>query len=189
MNSRTSSVLVVALFGCLAFTSYAAEAQSPKEPAMNIQLTTTAFSEAQPIPVKYTCSGQDVSPPLKWSNAPAGTKSFALIVDDPDAPVGIWTHWVIFNLPPTTTSLPENMSKSPELPDGAKQGMNDFHHIGYGGPCPPRGYVHHYHLQIYALDAMLDLKSGATRKELLKAMEGHILGEGRLIGTFQRERK
>lgn len=154
---------------------------------MNMQITSTAFAEGQPIPDQYSCAGPDVSPPLTWSNAPAGTKSFALITDDPDAPMGTWVHWVIYNLPPTTTALAENTPRSPELPNGAKQGVNDFGRTGYGGPCPPRGKPHHYHFKIYALDTPLDLKSGATKKELLKAMNGHVLAEGQLVGTFQRK--
>ena len=154
---------------------------------MNIQITSTAFAEGQPIPDKYTCAGPNVSPPLTWSGAPAGTKSFALITDDPDAPMGTWVHWVIYNLPPATTSLAENAPQSPELPNGAKQGVNDFGQIGYGGPCPPPGKPHRYFFKIYALDATLDLKSGATTKEVLKAMDGHILAEGQLMGTFQRQ--
>jgi len=154
---------------------------------MNIQISSTAFAEGQPIPDQYTCAGPDVSPPLTWTNVPTGTKSFALIADDPDAPMGTWVHWVIYNLPPATMSLVENTPPSPELPNGAKQGINDFRQIGYGGPCPPRGKPHHYFFKVYALDTTLNLKSGATKKELLKAMNGHVLAEGRLMGTFQRE--
>ncbi len=153
---------------------------------MNLQITSTAFAEGQPVPDRYTCAGQDVSPPLAWSGAPTGAKSFALIADDPDAPTGTWVHWVIFNLPPTAAALGEDTPPSPELPDGSKQGVNDFGNSGYGGPCPPPGKPHRYFFNIYALDATLDLKPGATKKELLKAMEGHILAEGRLIGTYQR---
>jgi Raf kinase inhibitor-like YbhB/YbcL family protein len=154
---------------------------------MNIQITSTAFAEGQPIPDQYTCTGLDVSPPLTWSNAPAGTKSFALIADDPDAPMGTWVHWVIYNLPPATSSLAENTPPSPELPNGAKQGINDFGKTGYGGPCPPRGKPHHYHFKIYALDTLLNLPAGATKQELLKAMSGHVLAEGELVGTYQRK--
>lgn len=153
---------------------------------MNMQITSTAFAEGQPIPDKYTCAGEDVSPPLTWSGAPAGAKSFTLITDDPDAPMGTWVHWVIFNLPPTATSLVENTPPSGELPDGSKQGANDFGKIGYGGPCPPPGRPHRYFFKIYALDATLNLKSGATKKELLRAMEGHVLAQGQLMGTYQR---
>lgn len=154
---------------------------------MNMHITSSAFAEGQPIPPKCTCAGPNVSPPLTWTNAPAGTKSFALIADDPDAPMGTWVHWVIYNVPPTVNSLAEDTPQVPELPDGAKQGVNDFGKIGYGGPCPPRGKPHHYHFKLYALDTLLPLKSGATKRELLRAMDGHVLGEGQLIGTFQRQ--
>lgn len=154
---------------------------------MKIPITSTAFAEGQPIPEKYTCSGKDVSPPLTWSNAPAGTKSFALVAEDPDAPMGTWVHWVIYDLPADTTALPEDVAKSQYVSGNAKQGLNDFHRLGYGGPCPPPGKPHRYYFKLYALDAMLNLKPGATKQELLKAMEGHILAEGQLMGTFQRQ--
>jgi len=154
---------------------------------MSIKITSTAFTEGQSIPDKYTCSGADISPPLAWNGAPASTKSFALIADDPDAPMGTWVHWVIYNLPSTATSLGENTPRSPELSNGAKQGVNDFGKTGYGGPCPPPGKPHHYHFKIYALDTLLDLKPSTTKKELLKAISGHVLGEGQLIGTYQRQ--
>jgi Raf kinase inhibitor-like YbhB/YbcL family protein len=176
-----------AWFGCLVAASCADNTKTAKAPAMNIQITSTAFADGQPIPEKYTCAGPDVSPPLQWTNAPAGAKSLALIADDPDAPMGTWVHWVIYNLPPATTALAENTPQSRELPDGAKQGINDFHQIGYGGPCPPPGKPHRYCFKIYALDTLLGLKSGMTKKELLKAMEGHVRAEGQLMGTCQRQ--
>jgi len=153
---------------------------------MSIQLTSTAFAEGKPIPSKYTCDGADVSPPLKWSNVPEGTKSIALVSDDPDAPVGTWVHWVIYNIPPDVTELAEGVPKSEVLTNGAKQGMTDFKRIGYGGPCPRPGGPHRYFFKLYALDAELDLKPGATKQQLLRAMEGHILAEGQLMGTYQR---
>ena len=154
---------------------------------MTIQVTSTAFAEGRGIPVKYTCDGQEISPPLQWSNAPMNTQSFALIADDPDAPVGTWVHWVIYDLPANTTELAENTPKSEQLPNGARQGVNDFNRPGYGGPCPPPGKPHRYFFKLYALDRMLDLKPGATKKDLLKAMEGHVLGEGQLMGMYQRQ--
>ena len=153
---------------------------------MSIQITSTAFSEGQPIPQKYTCQGSDFSPPLVWTNTPPNTKSFALIVDDPDAPAGIWVHWVLYDLPATATGLAENTPKSEQLPDGAKQGLNSGSRLGYGSPCPPSGKPHRYFFKLYALDAPLNLKPGATKKDLLKAMEGHVLAEGQLMGTYQR---
>jgi Raf kinase inhibitor-like YbhB/YbcL family protein len=161
--------------------------KSAGDKTMNIQIISVAFAGGQPIPAKYTCDGQDVSPPLKWSNAPANTKSFALIADDPDAPGGTWVHWVLYDLPATTTELAENTPKSQQLPGGAKQGLNSWPRLGYGGPCPPRGKPHRYFFKLYALDTLLDLKPGATKKDLLKAMEGHVLGEGQLMGTYQRK--
>lgn len=154
---------------------------------MNMHITSTAFAEGRTISDKYTCAGSNISPPLQWANAPAGVKSFALIADDPDAPAGTWVHWVLYNLPPAMMSLAEDLPSSPELPDGSKQGVNDFGQPGYGGPCPPPGKPHRYFFKIYALDTMLNLKSGATKREVLNAMEGHVLGEGRLMGMYQRQ--
>jgi Raf kinase inhibitor-like YbhB/YbcL family protein len=185
MNARMSFLFAAAWF-CLVAISCADDNKTAKEPAMNLPVTSTAFTEGRPIPDKYTCSGPNVSPPLQWSSAPTGVKSFALIADDPDAPVGTWVHWVLYNLPPASTSLAENLPPSPELPDGSKQGVNDFGQPGYGGPCPPAGKPHRYFFKIYALDAVLSLKSGATKKELLRAMDGHVLAQGQLMGTYQR---
>ncbi len=154
---------------------------------MTIQLVSSAFTEGSPIPVKYTCDGRDVSPPLKWSGAPQNAKSFALIADDPDAPVGTWVHWVLYNLPATAAELPEGVPTTDTLSSGAVQGRNDFRRIGYGGPCPPRGSPHRYFFKIYALDTMLSLKPGATKQELLKVMQGHILAEGQLMGRYSRK--
>jgi Raf kinase inhibitor-like YbhB/YbcL family protein len=153
---------------------------------MTIQLTSTAFTEGQPIPKKYTCEGPDVSPALSWKGAPEGAKSFALICDDPDAPMGTWVHWVLFNIPADTTGLAEDVPKKLKLDSGAKQGTSDFKRPGYGGPCPPPGKPHRYFFKLYALDTVLDLKEGATKKDLEKAMQRHILGQGRLMGTYKR---
>ena len=149
-------------------------------------ITSSAFRPGQPIPGKYTCEGEDVSPPLQWSDLPAGAKSLSLISDDPDAPVGTWVHWVVYELPLTTRELTEKVSTSQILPDGAKQGRNDFKRVGYGGPCPPPGKPHRYYFKLYALDTDLGLKPGATKQDLLRAMEGHILAEAQLMGTYQR---
>jgi hypothetical protein len=155
--------------------------------AMHIQLTSAAFADGQPIPAKYTCDGSDVSPPLQWTNAPANTKSFALIADDPDAPMGTWVHWVAYDLSPVTSALPEGVAKSQYISGNAMQGQNDFHRLGYGGPCPPPGKAHRYFFKIYALDTVLNLKPGLTKKELLKVTNGHVLAEGQLMGTYQRK--
>ncbi|RMD91107.1 MAG: YbhB/YbcL family Raf kinase inhibitor-like protein [Calditrichaeota bacterium] len=159
--------------------------QKPTTEVQKIKITSPAFSEGGMIPSKYTCDGQDISPPLNWEKSPAGVKSFALICDDPDAPMGTWVHWVIFNIPADTTSLPENVPTIKVLKNGAKQGRNDFRKIGYGGPCPPGG-THRYFFKLYALDTMLDLKSGISKDELLKAMEGHIVARGELMGKYRR---
>jgi Raf kinase inhibitor-like YbhB/YbcL family protein len=150
-----------------------------------MKLSSLAFKESAMIPPKYTCDDDDVSPPLEWSGVPEGTKTFALICDDPDAPMGTWVHWVIFNLPGTGQSLKEGIPASEVFADGSKQGRNDFHRIGYGGPCPPGG-THRYYFKIFALDCALNLKAGCTKAELLKAMEGHILSEGQLLGRYHR---
>ena len=147
-----------------------------------MQLTSTAFAEGGTIPKEYSGDGADRSPPLRWSGAPAGTKSFALIADDPDAPRGTWVHWVLFNLPPETTELPEGV----KLPSGAIQGKNDFGNIGYGGPAPPRGKPHRYYFKLYALDSMLNLPEGATKQQTEAATKGHILAEGQLMGKYGR---
>ncbi len=152
---------------------------------MDITLKSAAFEEGGMIPKKYTCDGPDVSPPLTWTSAPAGTKSLALICDDPDAPVATWVHWVLFNLPADTTKLPESVPPQETLESRAKQGTNDFRKTGYGGPCPPSG-THRYYFKLYALDTEIDLEAGITKKDLLKAMEGHIIGEGQLMGRYKR---
>ena len=152
-----------------------------------MQLTSTAFAEGAAIPAKHTCDARNVSPPLKWSGVPAGAKSLALIVDDPDAPSGTWVHWVLYDLPAAAGELAEDVPKSQYVTGGAKQGLNDFRHLGYGGPCPPPGKPHRYFFRLYALDAVLDLKPGLTKKDIEKAMEGHILDRAQLMGTYQRK--
>ncbi|MGB5289740.1 MAG: YbhB/YbcL family Raf kinase inhibitor-like protein [Ignavibacteriaceae bacterium] len=152
---------------------------------MEIKLTSTAFKEGEFIPEKYTCDGENVSPPLEWNGIPAATKSIALICDDPDAPIGTWVHWVIFNIPASVNKLNENVPLNKVLEDGTVQGNNDFRKIGYGGPCPPGG-THRYFFKIYALDKRIELVPGATKAELIKEMEGHILADGKLMGTFSR---
>ena len=131
---------------------------------MNISITSAAFSEGQPIPQKYSCEGSDISPPLAWTNRPANIKSYALIMDDPDAPMGTWVHWVLYDLPPDATGLPEDVAKTQTISNGAKQGMNTWPRLGYGGPCPPPGKPHRYFFKLYALDAMLNLKPGRRRR-------------------------
>lgn len=152
---------------------------------MGIKVMSPAFEEGGMIPEKYTCDGKDISPPIEWKGIPEGTKSLALISDDPDAPMGTWVHWVIFNIPPERKGLPEGVPTKKVLEGGIRQGLNDFRRIGYGGPCPPGG-VHRYYFKLYALDRVLDLEPGVTKNMLLKAMEGHILDKGELMGRYGR---
>jgi len=151
----------------------------------NLQLTSPAFTQGEAIPAKYTCDGANVSPPLEWGQPPAGAKSFVLIVDDPDAFKGPWVHWVFYNIPATLQSLRESVSKDADFPKGSLEGINDFKKTGYGGPCPPQG-AHRYFFRLYALDTMLPLPLGAKRKDVDKAMSGHILAQGELMGTYSR---
>ncbi len=153
---------------------------------MALILTSTAFAEGVTIPVGHTCDGPDLSPQLQWSKAPAGTKSFTLICDDPDAPAGTWVHWVLFNLPAGTQTLPQGVPTSAELTSGGRQGKNDFGRLGFGGPCPPRGPAHRYFFKLYALDTDLSLPAGATKKQVEEAMKGHILAQGQLMGKYGR---
>ena len=153
----------------------------------SMELKSQAFQAGSTIPAKYTCDGEDISPPLNWSDPPAGTKSLALISDDPDAPVGTWVHWVLWNIPASARALEENLPKTASLPNGAKQGTTDFRRVGYGGPCPPSG-THRYFFKLYALGTALNLPSSTTKKDLEKAVQGHILAQAELIGKYQRRR-
>jgi Raf kinase inhibitor-like YbhB/YbcL family protein len=153
---------------------------------MAFAISSTSFPNGGDIPKKFTCDGADVSPELAWTDPPPGTKSFALIADDPDAPSGTWTHWLLFNVPPIVGSLPEGVSKIDELPGGERQGRNDFHKIGYNGPCPPPGKPHRYFFKLYALDGTLDLKPGASKQEVEQAMQSRILNQAEWIGKYRR---
>lgn len=152
---------------------------------MTIEVTSPAFEDGAEIPSRYTCDGLDVSPPLSWGSVPDGAQSLALIADDPDAPRGTFVHWVIYDLPQDTRRLPEDVPNQRTLPSGAAQGVNGAGGVGYMGPCPPSG-SHRYFFKVYALDTELDLGGGATKEEALSAMERHVLGEGRLMGTYRR---
>ncbi len=152
---------------------------------MAFELKSSAFAHESAVPSKYTCDGADVSPPLAWSGAPAGTKSYALVVDDPDAPAGTWVHWVVWNIPASASALTENIAAAAELPDGTRQGISDFKRPGWGGPCPPSG-THRYYFKLYALDALLDISATATKRDLEAAMKGHVLGQATLRGTYAR---
>jgi len=153
--------------------------------AMALELRSAAFAEGGSIPSQYTCDGKNVSPPLAWSGIPPAAKSLALVCDDPDAPVGVWVHWVVYGLPSSTAALPEGVPARDEIGGGGRQGKNDFRKIGYGGPCPPSG-THRYVFTLSALDSKLDLPAGATKQDLLAAMRGHVLAETKLIGKYSR---
>ena len=175
-------LLILIGCGCQASPTAAPEGVQP----MTIQITSTAFTEGDPIPQKYTCDSDNISPPLAWTGIPAQAKTLALIVDDPDAPVGVWVHWVMFDMPPDLNSIPEGVAKTPIVAGVGSQGNTDFRKPGYGGPCPPKGKPHRYFFRLYALDSLLNLPAGAKRAELDQAMRGHILATGQLIGTYGR---
>ncbi len=177
--------LTFALGGCKG-KQEGRRSQSKEAEPMAFKLWSPAFANGESIPAKYTCSGDDISPELRWENGPRGTKSFALICDDPDAPFKTWVHWVIWAIPSSTTTLSEGVPPDPVLGDGTKQGTNDFKRLGYGGPCPPPGKPHRYFFKLYALDMIPDLKAGASKQDLLDAIEGHILAQAELVGTFKR---
>ncbi len=187
MSVSTNLLLAVALVGCFVTAGCSQEPKSATGHVMKVRLTSAAFAEGQPIPAKYTADSLDISPPLAWTNTPPGTKSFALIADDPDAPAGDWTHWVIYDLPPTAVSLGEDQLKLAQFKNGAKQGPNDFKKTGYNGPAPPPGKAHRYYFKLYALNILTGLPPGAVKADLLKAMDGNLLGEGQLMGTYQRQ--
>jgi Raf kinase inhibitor-like YbhB/YbcL family protein len=151
-----------------------------------MQLTSTAFSEGETIPKPHTGDGEDRSPPLKWTGVPEGTKSFALICDDPDAPGGVWVHWVLFNIPADQRELTGGIGATATVAGGAKHGKNDFGKLGYGGPAPPRGKPHRYYFKLYALDTTLELTAGATKKQVEAAIKGHMLAAGELMGKYGR---
>ena len=151
-----------------------------------MKIVSPAFAEGTPVPVEHTCEGSGSSPGLAWSEIPVDTRSFALVCDDPDAPRGTWVHWVLFNLPADAVELAPAVPPAPELPSGARQGINDSGNVGYGGPCPPRGRPHRYFFRLYALDCTLNLAPGVKRPDLDQAMAGHVLADATLMGTFQR---
>lgn len=153
---------------------------------MSLELSSPAFSEGEAIPRKYTCDGADVSPPLRWQGTPEEARGLALICDDPDAPAGTWVHWVAYGIPASVSALPAAVLTDEVTGDGWAQGRNDFRRIGYGGPCPPAGGPHRYFFKLYALDTELGLEPGATKEELVRAMDGHVLAEARLMGTYRR---
>ncbi|MCS6885436.1 MAG: YbhB/YbcL family Raf kinase inhibitor-like protein [Acidobacteriota bacterium] len=184
---RLLTFLLICLLGCKSPSSSlrVADSENSQKRISKLVLSSTAFSEGANIPVKYTCDGEDVSPPLKWSGIPEGTKSLVLICDDPDAPMGTWVHWVVYDIPPMLTELAEGVKI--QTIEGAKQGVNDFNKSDYGGPCPPEGDPHRYYFKLYALDTQLNLQPGLRKDAIVKAMQGHILAEGQLTGKYRRK--
>jgi hypothetical protein len=153
---------------------------------MSFTISSPSFANGGDIAKKFTCDGADVSPQLSWTEPPAGTKTFALLADDPDAPVGNWNHWTLWNMPAKARGLAEGVSKDPRLSDGTQQGRNDFHKTGYNGPCPPPGKPHRYYFKLFALDASLELKPEAGKHALEAAMKGHILAQAEWMGRYGR---
>jgi Raf kinase inhibitor-like YbhB/YbcL family protein len=195
MTKRNMVVLrprQICLAVLLIFTTSCAErtraslAEDHADTASQLKLETTAFSSGGFIPARFTCKGRDVSPPLAWSGPPADTRAFALILEDPDAPAGTWTHWLVYDLPPSARALPEGVPTSGEISGGGRQGTNDFGKIGYGGPCPPPGKPHRYFFRLYSLNAPLKLSAGASKEEVQAALRGRVVAETQLMGRFKR---
>lgn len=188
MASRASSFSLIAFLNvCILCFLIAKDAFSQTgAQKMDFKISSTAFQNGSGIPKKFTCEGADVSPPVSWTGAPRNVQSFALIADDPDAPAGTWTHWVIYDLPANVTGLEENVSKVDNLPNEARQGRNDFRKLGYGGPCPPPGKPHRYFFKLYALDTKLNLAPGASRQDVEQAIQGHVLVRAELMGKYSR---
>jgi Raf kinase inhibitor-like YbhB/YbcL family protein len=182
-RSLLAITLMLLVSASLALFAQAARATDPE---VNVKLISTAFSENGTIGREFTCDGEDRSPQLAWSAAPEKAAAYALIVDDPDAPVGTWVHWVYYDLPAKTSELPEAVEKAERPKTGGIQGRNDFGRIGYGGPCPPPGKPHRYFFKLYALDRQLGLKPGAKKADIERAMQGHIIAQGQLVGTYGR---
>ncbi len=177
-------ILLLQVMSCSNPASGSTQRNEPAQSSFRIE--SRAFKQGATIPARYSCQGENISPPLAWANPPSGARSFALIVEDPDAPAGIWTHWVVYNLPAQARAMDENTPKLGELPNGGLQGTSSFGSVGYGGPCPPPGRAHRYFFRLYALDTVLELKAGATKAGVLAALKGHILGEAQLMGRFKR---
>jgi Raf kinase inhibitor-like YbhB/YbcL family protein len=177
--------IMIAAILCAALSGSAAPLKGGSP--MTLSVSSPAFESMRAIPSQYTCDGSDISPPLCWKGVPPAAKSIVLFCDDPDAPRGTWVHWVCYDIPPTVDTLRENVPKTDTLPAGGNQGLSDFGRIGYGGPCPPGG-THRYFFKVYALDAMLNLRPGRTKKEVEQAMQGHVLALGECVGTYSRKR-
>ncbi|HVZ16118.1 MAG TPA: YbhB/YbcL family Raf kinase inhibitor-like protein [Terriglobales bacterium] len=187
MNHTIVRTVVLTIAGYTVIISTLLAQTAPETgKVMTLQISAISFPAVGTIPKTFTCDGQDVSPLLRWTEAPSSTKAFALIADDPDAPAGTWTHWLMWNIPPSTHELHEGISKNAQLPDGARQGQNDFKKIGYNGPCPPPGKPHRYYFKLFALDAPLEVKSGASRAQLEDAIQQHTLAHAEVMGRYGR---
>ena len=185
LGVATLAVMLIVSFACKAPAAEPPAREPEKEnykPSLTV--SSTAFEDGGEIPVEYSCWGINYSPQLSWSQGPAGTQSFALVMDDPDALKGVFTHWVLYNIPQDITELHKGISTNGILDTGAIQGRNDLAKLGYYGPCPPEGKAHRYRFTVYALETTLDLPA-ASKQQLLKAIEGHVLAEGRLTGTYK----
>jgi len=184
---RLAIVLVLAI-GVLSVFYLLRDKEEPAAPAGGLSLSSPVFVNGGMIPAAFTCDGRNVSPPLQWSDVPAGTASFALVVEDPDAPIGNFTHWMIADIPGEIGGLPEGVPAGDVVsqPVRAVQGVNGFHRSGYGGPCPPAGELHRYYFRLYALDERLEMSGGFTKNQLRAAMSGHVLGEATLMGRYER---
>jgi Raf kinase inhibitor-like YbhB/YbcL family protein len=178
---RTSS-----RFQATSFALYIIILASASTSQAQMKLMSPTIAPGAPIANDYACTGGDRSPSLSWSNAPQNTKTFALVVEDPDAPGGTFIHWVAYNIPARVTALPEGVPQSAEIAGGGKNGINEFDHVGYNGPCPPPGKVHHYHFRLYALDSTIDPGDKADASAVKSAMNGHVLASAELVGTFQK---
>ncbi len=193
MRFFPAAVAVALLLVCVAWAQQPAAADRgqvfenmEKMTYSRLSVTSPAFTDNGRIPAKFTADGDDMSPPLQWSGAPDGVTQYAIIVDDPDAPGGVFTHWVIYGIPGSYDHLDAGVRQESELDNGAMQGPNHMGNIGYNGPSPPKGKPHRYIFTVYALDAKLDLPAGTSKEELIKAMQGHIISEGKLTGLYGR---
>jgi len=178
-------ILLIVLCAALPLTG-ACSSKNVRVSTPSLHVVSGAISDGGTVPTVFTCDGHNYSPPLKWSAPPRLTASFAVICDDPDAPSGDFTHWIVYNIPPNMRRLPEEVPSTVTLSSGARQGQNDFERIGYNGPCPPQGAPHHYHYRVYALDRRLTLPDNASRSDFDAAIKGHIFAQGELVATYAR---
>ncbi len=189
LSARLTTALILLSVGLLVAGCRSETSPQPSSPSgtatSGLTLDSPAFAQGEPIPRAYTCDGDDISPPLTWTDPPADTVTFALVMEDPDAPGGTWEHWVIFDVPGDASGLPEAIPPEPRLPDGSVQGLNSWGRVGYGGPCPPGGR-HRYFFRLYALDTRLELGADTTAAQLMEALEGHVLARAELMGVYSR---